>query len=106
EGLDVWRGGRVQRAAIPGLARHRINALVEDREGTLWIGTDRDGLQAVKDGRPQPVPAAERLAGSTVHSVLAARDGSVWFGTLGGLGRLRDGRLTWLTRDDGLPSTS
>lgn len=84
--------GRAIWAEHNGLAFGTINAIAQDRDGYLWLGTDNglirfDGTAFVRwplTGEPSPFHAA-------VHALLAARDGSLWIGGVGGLGRMRDG---------------
>jgi diguanylate cyclase (GGDEF)-like protein len=104
EGIDRFRDGRITRAAVPELAGLRINALALDREGSLWIASDRGGLRVVRNGRLSVVPGTGKRAGEQLNSVRVARDGAVWFGSLGGLGRLRGEQLQWYGRAEGLPS--
>jgi signal transduction histidine kinase/ligand-binding sensor domain-containing protein/DNA-binding response OmpR family regulator len=78
----------------PGLGKARIEALLADRAGRLWIGT-RQGLAVYERGRFSR--AALALSSMGVHALLEDRDGVVWIGTDRGLGRLKDGRLHLLT---------
>ena len=70
------------------------DALAQDNDGYLWIGTDH-GLYRY-DGdrflRWNP-PAGTHLPSSTIVGLLADRDGSLWIGTQAGLAHLRGGHL-------------
>ena len=86
---------------VPGPVR----AIVQTADGYLWLGTEAglyhfDGLRFV----PWKSGVGERLPSSSVWSLCAARDGSVWIG-LGssGISRLRDGRLTNYSPGEGVP---
>jgi ligand-binding sensor domain-containing protein/two-component sensor histidine kinase len=79
-------------------ATNRVNVLLEDRAGKLWVGTD-DGLFEMQRSDDRgglrrvdlPLPADVSLRG--VHTLLEDSDGSLWIG--GGWGLLRrlpDGR--------------
>ncbi len=78
----------------PGLGDARIEVLLGDRAGRLWIGT-RQGLAVYEHGRFSR--AAPALSSLGVHALLEDRDGVLWIGTDRGLGRLKDGRLHLLT---------
>ena len=84
---------------VDGLPHNTIHALLVDRAGSLWVGT-QDGAAAY-DGRAWKqvgLPHPERS--NFVRSMLETRDGSIWIGRqAGGLSRLQDGK--WLDPDFG-----
>jgi len=82
-----------------GLLNTCVWALAEDARHDLWIGTWGGGAFRLHDGSFTQV-----LAGEIVPSIVAARDGSVWFGTRNGVVRLRDGSLRRYGANDGLSS--
>src|SRR5690606_18693550 len=65
------------------LATEQVRALLEDPDGTLWIGTEH-GLVAWRDGRldPQPLPGLPALP---VRALQRSGDGRLWIGQLGGM---------------------
>jgi signal transduction histidine kinase/ligand-binding sensor domain-containing protein len=79
-----------------GLLNSCVWALAEDANDDLWIGTWGGGAFRFHEGRFTQVLAGE------VRSIVAARDGSVWFGTQNGVARLKDGRIRNYTTADGL----
>jgi signal transduction histidine kinase/ligand-binding sensor domain-containing protein len=81
-----------------------ITSMLEDHEGSVWIGTDRGLLQLVKR-RVRAVAQQEGLPRELVFPVLQTRDGSVWVGTWGeGLFRFAHGALAErMTAAHGLP---
>lgn len=103
--LARWRDGRLERVHLRShLDFKDVNHLLEDHEGSLWVGTDRGLLQLVRRKVYALTRAAGLAEGFTVP-VLQTRDGAVWVGTWGGgLHRFADGRLTRrYTVADGLP---
>ena len=77
-----------------------VRALYEDRAGTLWVSTLRQGLLRLVDGRLQ------RIEG--VHHVVLAfaedREGNLWMGTEGGgLFKLCPRVFKLIDVSDGLP---
>ena len=65
------------------LFQNIINCIFEDREGTIWIGTEDAGLYRVRRRVVTALPLPPEFRDLTVLSAWAARDGSVWLGTEG-----------------------
>ncbi len=87
-----------------GLPQNTVQALVQTRDGFVWLGTevglvrfDGNGFQ-VFDKNSTPA-----LPGNDVRCLLATRDGALWIGTSEGLARWKDGVVTAFTTKDGLP---
>lgn len=71
----------VELARLPLLlGAHYVQALEEDRNGLLWVGTRSQGLHVLRDGRLQQVPTAHE----DVFSLCEDREGNMWVGTNGG----------------------
>jgi ligand-binding sensor domain-containing protein len=84
QGLLRLRHGRVERfTRRDGLSSDMINALSEDREGDLWVGTAR-GIDRFRDPRFVHLSSLDGLSGDLVTAVYAARQGGAWVGTYGG----------------------
>jgi signal transduction histidine kinase/ligand-binding sensor domain-containing protein len=60
-----------------GLSSDVVNALLEDREGNIWVGTTR-GLEQFREGAFTPYPSTGSIRQRTIY---AARDSSVWVAT-------------------------
>jgi signal transduction histidine kinase/ligand-binding sensor domain-containing protein len=65
-----------------GLSGDHIAALFEDREGNIWVATDK-GIDRFRDIAVPSFGPAQDVPDLMVTSVLAARDGSIWFGADG-----------------------
>jgi len=92
---------------LPG---SRIESVFADREGCLWIGTNR-GMARISLGRTgfaaQLLPPTDPLAANAVVSFLEDREGDIWVGTeTSGLHILRDARFRIVGSSDGLSSDS
>lgn len=71
------------RSGIPSIAVHAIR---EDRGGGLWVGGG--GLMRLSGGQAMPLHFPGELGENTVKSIVVARDGTIWAGTVGGLQRI------------------
>src|SRR5215470_3686301 len=86
-----------------GLPQNSIQAILQTRDGYLWLGTERglvrfDGVQfTVLDKGNAP-----GLRSSNTQALLQDRDGNLWVGTWGGLHRYHDGRFEAFTTKEGL----
>ena len=91
-----WEGGRFVRYRLPGvLAGEALNCISTDREGNLWVGTQKGGVTLVQKRRLLNLTTADGLAGDDAWSVCEAPDRSVWIATDRGLCRYTpDGTFT------------
>jgi signal transduction histidine kinase/ligand-binding sensor domain-containing protein/CheY-like chemotaxis protein len=85
-------------APLPALVPASVNAsaLHEDKDGSLWIGTEQGELYKFTASSLQRVPLSREIGG-TVRALRRDRDGSLWIATTGGgLFRLIGSKLTSL----------
>jgi len=109
EGLVRFDGIRFtvfDKRSTPEIRENNIQALFEDHEGSLWVGTEGGGLVRLKDGRFTAFTTQDGLADNIVDAIHEDREGNLWIGTLGGLSRFRDERFTNFTTRDGLPKAT
>src|SRR5580704_11790153 len=85
-----------------GLSGDSVGAIFEDKEGDLWVTTDR-GVDMFRDLPVLTFSTSEGFIGSFVHSVLALSDGSVWVGNIGAVDIVRAGRVSAIAGNHGLP---
>lgn len=78
-----------------------------DSEGSIWIGTNSNGLMRLRKSKFTVYGMPEGLAKDDIWCTLEARDGSIWvgLGAGGGLAKLKDGRIEAWSTKDGLPDT-
>ena len=91
-----------------GLAADGVRALFEDRDGSLWVGTE-GGLSLLGRDDLWNYGVAEGLPDPNVYAILLEGDSELWLGTFAGLARLRIGShgepsVRVLRREDGLPA--
>src|SRR5215471_14926495 len=97
---DVWQTEQ-------GLPRNTISAIVQTQDGYIWLATEAglvrfDGLNfAIFDKQSTP-----QYKNNYVRSLFEDRDRNLWIGTADGLLKLKDGRFTAFTTNDGLPSNN
>ncbi len=83
---------------------HTVKAIVQDRAGNIWIGTDQ-GVYRDSAGSVTHFGAEDGLPHDFVRVIHEARDGSLWLGTNGGgLARYSGRRIEALTSAQGLSS--
>ncbi|CTP84081.1 hypothetical protein XTPLMG730_0672 [Xanthomonas translucens pv. phlei] len=96
--LQGERAVLVQR--LPGYGH--FTAMLRDRDGALWLGTENQGLLRVGAHGIKHMAPGQVLPNGRVVSLLEDAEGIVWIGANGGLFRLRETLFTSYTRRDGL----
>ncbi|HKS38894.1 MAG TPA: two-component regulator propeller domain-containing protein [Verrucomicrobiae bacterium] len=91
---------------VGGLPHADVRALLEDRDGRLWIGTWGGGVTCLEPDRVRAYTKREGLADDRVGALHESDDGGLWIGTQTGLCRFRDGRCAGFTPDSGVPQQS
>jgi ligand-binding sensor domain-containing protein/signal transduction histidine kinase len=101
-GLARWAGENFSTLAkADGLAGDHVLALLEDREGCLWVGT-RDGLTQLVDVKLPMLSNADGLVGQTVLSVSASPRGGLWICTDQGVNYFMGGERNFYSTEAGL----
>jgi signal transduction histidine kinase/ligand-binding sensor domain-containing protein len=98
-GLFEVRDGRVAahvtlETSGGALQSDHVLAVFADRDGVLWIGTDR-GVCRYDPGAPRVQRLGPTPRGNFIHALLASGDGRLWAGTQRGLYVREAGRRTW-----------
>jgi signal transduction histidine kinase/ligand-binding sensor domain-containing protein len=96
-GLQRWTGSAWSAPLVfEGKERVNVSALMFDREGALWVGTDEGDVYRLQEGSPRRVPEASR-PGAPIVSLFMDRAGALWVGSLGqGVLRLMGGQRSEL----------
>ncbi|MBN7819455.1 two-component regulator propeller domain-containing protein [Bowmanella yangjiangensis] len=90
-GLYRLYNGRLDHKGVyEGLPDSRIKALFQDREGSIWIGTN-GGLVRLRKANFTTISTKSGLVGDYVRTVLATKDKALLVGTSNGLSRISEG---------------
>lgn len=103
----VWRDGSNWGVfgMRDGLSSDNVTAVVDDRDGNVWAGTQAAGLNRVRDRKVQVLRKADGLPSDEVSSLYVDAEGVLWVGTrVGGLACLRQGTWKQFSTKDGLVS--
>lgn len=85
-----------------GLPNLSTQAVYEDNNGTLWVGTFK-GLCRLGEEGFTVMSTADGLSGDMVNSLAEDRDGALWVGTYGkGITRIHDGKCDYINVSHGL----
>lgn len=117
----LWAGGQRSRPEIVHLVDGRavaipldsrltgtdIRALAEGKDGSIWIGTQGDGLYRLNRDRQTHLGRSDGLSNEAIRSLYVDDDGTLWIATFGGgLNWFKDGKFFSVTTKDGLPNDS
>jgi signal transduction histidine kinase/ligand-binding sensor domain-containing protein len=81
-----------------------MTSMLSSRDGVTWIGT-ASGLLRYQAGDVKWFGEKDGLKLPDVRAIAEDKDGTVWFGMVGGgLGRLQNGKITQYFKGDGLSS--
>ncbi len=102
EGLAIVEGDSIRRIRRPqGLASESLTRLIEDRNGSIWVGS-LEGVQRIERDRPEHIErftAADGLSNNNIRVILEDSESGVWVGTDQGASRFRESLLlTWGAR--------
>jgi signal transduction histidine kinase/ligand-binding sensor domain-containing protein len=93
-GIFRWVEGKITRfGAEVGLSNEQVMGLFRDREGTLWVATNK-GLDRLRRQIITSYSVKEGLSNFEVYPIMKSRDGDIVIGTATGISRFRDGKFT------------
>ena len=96
-GVDFWREPE-------GFAQSRVRAIVQSRDGYIWLGTDGGLVRFNGESFTAFTVQNGALKDNEVWALQEDDDGGLWIGTYGGgLTLLKNGRFRTFTTSDGLP---
>jgi signal transduction histidine kinase/ligand-binding sensor domain-containing protein len=80
-----------------------VNTLFLDREKTLWVGTESQGIYRIHGHTVDHFGAADGLSSNFVNTFYEDHEGDLWIATSRGIDCFRDLRVTSFTGREGLP---
>src|SRR5262249_23005795 len=83
-----------------------VGALLKDRDGGLWIGTQGGGIYHVHSGVGDRFAQADGLSSDDVNTIFQDREGNIWVATSQGIDRFRDVAVTTVGKRQGLSGES
>jgi ligand-binding sensor domain-containing protein/signal transduction histidine kinase len=102
-GLTHLQDGKILRYTWhDGLPKARVQALAEDTNGNLWIGTAA-GLAVLQDRKFRLYTKGNEIPQDDVRAITRDHQGQMWVGTMSGLEKFSGGKMTRFTESDGLP---
>jgi signal transduction histidine kinase/ligand-binding sensor domain-containing protein len=103
-GLFLKSGDRFKEIPFSD-SKEPVKAVVEDRGGSLWVGTRGSGLYARHNGIWKQYGKESGLISEDIRAVYEDTAGRIWVGSNGGgLACYAAGRFITVTSDEGLPS--
>jgi ligand-binding sensor domain-containing protein/AraC-like DNA-binding protein len=107
EGLYYLKQGEEIVRQVAGTAYTPITSIIEDEQGSLWIGTMTDGLKRMEGTAITGTLSEGGVPDDFIHCLLIDRDGNTWLGTdTGGLVQLKEAMVKNITRENGLPENA
>jgi signal transduction histidine kinase/CheY-like chemotaxis protein/ligand-binding sensor domain-containing protein len=106
-GLNSFSDGRFTTFGLEdGLASDASHAVLQDRKGNVWTGSPSGVTQVTTDGRFLVFSVEQGLSAPRVQTLALSADDSVLVGTIRGLDRIRDGRVTSVLTKTTLPTAN
>ncbi len=104
-GIVHWNGTELTGVGIPSaLSRFQALAMVRDRDGNVWAGTDSRGLLRLNSHGVALLNPGDRASLQAVTALFEDREGDVWIGHADGIERLRDSAFVTYSSTEGLPT--
>ncbi|WNJ19839.1 two-component regulator propeller domain-containing protein [Pontibacter sp. G13] len=88
-----------------GLAQSQVFAMIEDRRGFLWLGTQGGGLSKFDGIKFQNFTIQDGLPNPYVRCLMEASTGDIWIGTERGISRYDGQRFASIAIPDSIPAT-
>ena len=102
EGLHKINAKGLPMPCEPKLPPTHLTALCATRDGSLWVGTEHQGLWRLFNGKWKAYALQEGLTDDRIRSLYEDRAGNLWVGTRGGLHRRQNGAFQVFDSRDSL----
>jgi ligand-binding sensor domain-containing protein len=105
-GVRYYSNGKWVPYVVPGFDGTKVNshALFVDRDNSLWIGTENDGLYRVHGRVADHFGITDGLSGNSVGLFYEDHEGDLWVVTEGGLDMFRSTPVVTYSMHEGLSS--
>ena len=103
-GLVHLLDGQVLRFEEDGVRDGFVRTVIEDRDGTVWLGINNGLTQFDGERIVGTFSTDDGLPHRSVTALLQALDGQLWIGTSGGIATFDGASFETFTQDDGLVS--
>jgi signal transduction histidine kinase/ligand-binding sensor domain-containing protein len=99
--VRVVNGAVETLTSADGLTSNLILSIYEDREGSIWVGTEAGGLNLLKSKKFNTYTTKDGLPNDLVKAIYQDVQGGIWIGSNGGgLTLFKNNKFrTWTTRD-------
>jgi ligand-binding sensor domain-containing protein/signal transduction histidine kinase/CheY-like chemotaxis protein len=91
-GLVRWRNGELSALTGGLFAVSELPAIMEDNEGSVWVGSSAVGLLRLRDGKFITTGEPEGLQSDVTWTIAPRKSGGLWVGSNLGLGSYVGGR--------------
>jgi ligand-binding sensor domain-containing protein/signal transduction histidine kinase/CheY-like chemotaxis protein/HPt (histidine-containing phosphotransfer) domain-containing protein len=91
-GLARWRNGELSALTGGLFAVSELPAILEDNEGSLWVGSSAVGLLRLREGKFITTGEPEGLPSDMTWTIAPRKSGGLWVGSNLGLGSYVGGR--------------
>jgi ligand-binding sensor domain-containing protein/signal transduction histidine kinase len=98
-GYAIWDGQQWTTNDSLGVT---VRAIVDDSQGSHWIGTQGSGLLRLRGDERSVFTRTNGLPSDNVRALHVDREGALWVGTSGGLARYRNGQWFTVPQQPGL----
>ena len=107
-GVRYFSAGKWMSYVVPGFDGTRVwsHTLLLDRNGSLWVGTENEGIYRIHDGVADHYTMSDGLSGNSVGLFFEDREGNMWVLTEGGLDMFRNTAIISYTIHQGLSSAN
>ena len=107
-GLDKYEGNSITHLGLDnGLNGANLQAVMEDRNNNLWIGSNGGGIAKINAQLFTHMRAEDGLSKENIRCIFADSKGNIWIGTWGGGVNKFDGNsITQYTTGNGLSSNN
>ena len=103
-GLERFSNGSFKPFSAPNFDDTKISvlALLLDRDGNLWVGSDTNGLYRIHGNIADHFGLADGLSGNSVKNLYEDQEGIIWAATSNGIDSFWEPRVTTYSETEGL----